>query len=96
MTTQQAEALARGNELRVLRAVTKVRMKRGRENVRELLIDPPPHLEGIKIEEFICSAPKVGPVKTSRILRDAGIRPTERLGKISLTDRCFLYVLLPS
>lgn len=95
MTAQQKNALNRANDLRVRRANLKGRMKRGREDVRALLLDPPSTLEGMRVEEFLRAVPKVGTVKTGRILRDAKVRPTDKLGKINLTTRCFLYTLLP-
>lgn len=95
MTEQQGHALLRANELRVLRAYAKRRIKKGREDVRALLLDPPQHLEGMRVEEFVRACPKVGDVKTNTIMRQARLRPTDRLGNIALTDRCFLYTLLP-
>lgn len=95
MTTQQKDALERANGLRAKRASLKGRMKKGREDVRALLLDPPPHLEGMRVEEFLLAVPKVGTVKAGRILRDAKVRPTDKLGKINLTKRCFLYTSLP-
>lgn len=85
----------RANELRALRALKKVGMKRGREDIKALLFDPPPWLEGMRVDEFVRSTPKVGPVKTHRVLRDCRLRPTDRVGKIPLAIRCFLYSLLP-
>lgn len=95
MTDQQERALLRANDVRVLRAARKVGMKRGREDVRELLLDPPPFMEGMRVEEFVRAVPKVGTIKTGRILKQARVRPTERLGRISLVTRCHLYTLLP-
>lgn len=95
MTPQQESALTRANDLRTRRAELKVRMKHGHEDVRILLLDPPPLLEGMRVEDFVRACPKVGPVKTGTLLRKAKLGPTEKLGKIDLGRRCFLRSLLP-
>lgn len=95
MTVQQATALQRSKHVRQLRAAIKLQMKRGRVDVRGLLLDPPDFMEGMQVSDFIAACPKVGTVKAGRIVQTARLRPTDRVGKIRLIDRCFLCSLLP-
>lgn len=95
MTEQQERALSRATEVRTRRAGLKREMKRGEQDARGLLLDPPPWLEGMRIDTFLRACPKVGPVKTKRIISTAKVRPTDRVGNIPLNRRCFLCTQLP-
>lgn len=95
MTAQQESALLKANGLRTRRARLKRQMKAGRANVGVLLLDPPPDIEGMRIEEFLRSARAVGTVKAGRFCRIAKVAPSEKIGRLPLTTRCLLLTLLP-
>jgi len=95
VTEQQGRALERANAVRAIRAERKVEMKSGKLDITGLLLDPPWWAEGMKATDFLLACPKVGPIKTGRIIGAAKVRPTDRLGKMPLTTRCYLCTLLP-
>lgn len=82
---QRLEALARANAVRVDRSRLKGRLKRGEEDIMQVLMSPPPCVHTAKVAEILMALPKVGPVRASRILEECRISSTKTI--IGLTPR---------
>jgi hypothetical protein len=88
---QRMEALKRANDIRSKRAVFKAQMKRSRSNgggkaqALELLTEVPGWAASMKVPDLLMAVPKIGRVKTNRILAKARISPSKTMG--GLTER---------
>jgi hypothetical protein len=82
---QRAQALGRANEIRIGRAQVKRDLHQGRVEISQLLAAPPASIESAPLLEILLAVPKLGPVKTTRLLRQAGISEAKTVG--GLTDR---------
>lgn len=84
---QRLEALERANRVRVARAEVKRRMKRFDALVTDLVSDPPPELESMKVFDLLIATPKIGRVKAKEILRREAISPSKTVGGLSERQR---------
>ena len=82
---QRRAALAKGNEIRSLRAQLKHDLKSQRITLLDVLETPPDWLDTAKVFDILLAAPKVGRVKASKALNRAGVSPSKTIG--GMTDR---------
>ncbi len=88
------EALQRANDIRSRRAQLKRDLKAGRQQIHELLLDPPEYLETAKVFDLLLAVPKYGRVKVNRILTQCRISPSKTMGGLSQRQRAELVTLL--
>lgn len=84
---QRISALKRANEIRTYRAQLKVDVKAGRRSILTILADPPDMTESMKVFDLVISAPKMGRVKTNRVLTQCRISPSKTVGGLSERQR---------
>ena len=84
---QRIAALGRANEIRTHRAELKRDMKRGRAQVRDVLLEPDEKVHSMKVFELLLAAPKVGRVKANKILLRSKISPSKTVGGLSERQR---------
>lgn len=84
------EALARANQIRTRRAKEKQLLKSGSSSTIDLLLEPPEHIESMKVLDLLRAAPKIGPVKSKRILNNCRISATKTVGGLSQRQRAEL------
>lgn len=84
---QRMEALARANGVRSKRAQLKRDLKAGRQEIRELLLNPPGYLETAKVFDLLLAVPKLGRVKVNQRLNVVKIAPSKRVGGLSTRQR---------
>jgi hypothetical protein len=82
---QRIEALVKANEIRTARKEVKAALKAGKTTIAALILDPPEYMLTAKVRDFLLATPKVGRVKTSRIMNDAVVSWAKTFG--GLTDR---------
>jgi hypothetical protein len=92
---QRRAALARANEIRVYRAELKrnIHAHRGR-TVMQILLAPRPEEETWKASDLVVQIPKVGKVRTNKILQTARISPSKTIGGMTARQRAELILLL--
>lgn len=86
---ERQAALARGAEVRKLRAETKHLLKMNNLGFAELLqqADENPDLSGMKVSEVLKALPGSGPVKATKAMERIGISPNRRLRGLSDRQR---------
>lgn len=84
---QRLTALAEANRIRMWRAELKRDMKAGRADVAGLLAAPPAELGTMKVYDLLRAMPKVGVVKTRKVLRRLAIAPSKTVGGLSPRQR---------
>lgn len=84
---QRLDALAKANVIRTYRAGVKRDVKAGRKLVANIVEDPDPRLETMRIYELLIAQPKRGRVKVNRALSRVGISPSKTLGGLSPRQR---------
>lgn len=84
---QRLAALQRANQIRTSRARVKRLMKEGVLDVADILVNPMPELEGMRILDLIQAAPKIGRVKSLRILRVCRIAHGKTVGGLTPRQR---------
>jgi hypothetical protein len=85
---QRMAALEKGNVHRTLRAQLKRDVKAGRVEFADVLLEPVPEwLASMKLFDLMLAVPKVGRVKTGRILSRAVVSPSKTLGGLSARQR---------
>jgi hypothetical protein len=87
---QRMEALKRANDIRSRRAELKRDLKARRSKLSHLLLDPPDYLETAKVVDLLMAVPKVGRVKTNRILNNVRLSPSKTVGGLSDRQRAEL------
>jgi hypothetical protein len=92
--TQRMEALQRANDVRSRRAQLKRDLKAGRQQIHELLLDPPEYLLSAKAFDLLLAVPKYGRVKVNKILGQCRISPSKTLGGLSERQRAELVALM--
>ena len=92
--TQRMEALARANDVRSRRAQLKRDLKAGRQQIHELLLEPPDYLQSAKVFDLLLAVPKYGRVKVNKILGQCRISPSKTLGGLSERQRAELVALM--
>jgi hypothetical protein len=84
---QRMDALQRANEIRTRRAQLKRDLKAGRQNIHQLLMDPPEYVETAKVFDMLLAVPKYGRVKANKILQQCRISPSKTIGGLSERQR---------
>lgn len=84
---QRLAALAKANEIRTLRAELKSDLKKGRESIHDLLLEPPTWLATAKVFDILLAVPKYGRVKANKILVQCRISPSKTVGGLSQRQR---------
>lgn len=82
---QRRRALERANVVRSFRAQMKTELRRGVVVVADVLVEPPPLVESMRVWDLLIAAPKFGRVKVRRTLTLAGVSPSRTVG--GLTER---------
>jgi hypothetical protein len=82
---QRMAALEIGNRYRSYRAALKIRIRRGEEDARTFLCDPPVEMASMRVVELLAAIPKVGKKKVDRMLMLNHVSPSKTLA--GLTDR---------
>lgn len=80
------EALKRGNQIRSYRAAFKRKIKArelDREQVIEVVAEPPPELSTMELEPLVAALPAFAKVKARTLLRRARLAPNTRLCDLS-------------
>jgi hypothetical protein len=80
-------ALLEANRIRTERAQLKRRMKARKENVLELLLEPPGYIETMKVFDLLLATPKYGKVKTKKVLQLSRISDSKTIGGLSARQR---------
>jgi hypothetical protein len=84
---QRMSALEEANRIRVLRAQLKRDLKAGRENVLDVLEEPPEWTETMKVFDLLLAVPKLGRVKVNKALQKLRISPSKTVGGLSQRQR---------
>jgi hypothetical protein len=84
------DALSRANEVRALRAQLKRDLKARKVSIGALLVDPPPYLKTAKVFDMVLALPKVGRVKTTKVLDSCRVSPSKTFGGLSERQRAEL------
>jgi len=82
---QRLQALRRANEIRTLRAQLKRDLAAGRVLIADVLIRPPAYAAGLRVSVLLRAVPRYGQARVSRLLANARISDSKRLG--ALTER---------
>lgn len=92
---QRNFALDKGNGVRMDRAVLKKQMKRREVDVHKLMVDPPELVETMRLKAFLLACPATSGVKAGKIMQTVRVGPTDRIGNLHLSQRCWISELLP-
>jgi hypothetical protein len=92
---QRMEALGKANRHRVIRAAWKKQAKRGEVSVPQLVLEPPPEFESMKVFDAVLAAPKYGRVKANNLLKVARVSQSKTVGGLSERQRAELVSMLP-
>lgn len=87
---QRMLALKNANEIRTRRAALKRDIRDGGTQIRDVILEPPDYALTARVYDLLVAAPKLGPVKARRALRDARVSPRKTLGGLSLRQRAEL------
>lgn len=96
---QRLAALERANDVRSRRARIKEQIRDSgktgaREQVAELLTEPPPVLDTMKVWDLLIAQPTFGRVKTGKTLGKVRVSPSKTVGGLSPRQRGDLVRLL--
>ena len=91
---QRLEALERANYVRSRRSQLKRDLKHGHCSLLDVLASPPEYAQTMRIDALLIAAPKAGPVKAGKWLRQLGISPSRSIGDLSIARRAQLAALL--
>lgn len=91
---QRLDALAAGNHVRSYRAGVKTRLRHGGVRINDLLLDPAPEIETMRVYALLTAVPKIGRVKADQILRRHLISPSKTVGGLSDRQRSALVAAL--
>lgn len=86
---QAMSALERANHVRLTRARIKREVFEGR-SVDDLILDPPPELEGMPVVQLVTAMRRVGRHRALRILQPLCIHERRPLGKLTERQRAEL------
>lgn len=92
--SQRMDALRRANEIRSARAQLKRDLRAGRENLTDLLLDPPAYLDTAKVFDLMLAMPRYGRVKVNKLLFQARISPSKTVSGLSERQRTELVGLI--
>lgn len=84
---QRRAALARANDVRSARASFKRMLRFEPQRALEVLRDPPPEFEAMKVWDVLIALPKVGRVKVNKALNATKVSPSKTVGGLSQRQR---------
>lgn len=84
---QRRLALDSANHIRSYRAGLKTRVKAGETRAVDVLRDPAPEVETMRVYALVLAVPKVGRVKADRILRRHAVSPSKTVGGLTVRQR---------
>ncbi len=87
---QKWVALSQANEIRSRRRQLKAQLRDGSVTLDDVLREPEWWLATVPPHELLGWAPRLGPVKVSRLLRSCGVWPLKTVGKLTLRQRVLL------
>ena len=87
-------ALSRANEVRSKRAKLKWQLREGEIPLEEVIAAPPDYLATAEVFDLLLAAPKIGPVKATRLLTLTRISQTKTVGQLTERQRGRLIELL--
>jgi hypothetical protein len=82
---QRLDALAYANVIRKSRAQLKRDLKARKVEIRDVLTDPPPWLNTMKVASLLLAVPVFGHAKVNKILKRCGVSPSKTVA--GLNDR---------
>lgn len=91
---QRMDALYRANEIRTKRAQLKRDLTAGRQQIHDLLLEPPEWVETMKVFDLLLAVPKYGRVKVNKILVQCRMSPSKTVGGMSSRQRTELVSML--
>jgi hypothetical protein len=91
---QRQEALSKANFIRSFRKTLKMDLKAGRAILHDYILAPPEPVHTMKLFDLILAAPKLGRVKTNRLLVQCRISPSKTLGGLSERQRAEVVSML--
>lgn len=87
---QRLDAIKQANYIRTWRSVLKRDIKAGRVSVVDVLRDPVPEVETMKVFDLLLAAPKYGRVKVTKTLQRQAVSPSKTVGGLSCRQRAAL------
>jgi hypothetical protein len=87
-------ALRQANEVRSRRAELKRELREGVVLLEEVLAAPADYLATAEVFDLLMAAPKIGPVRATRLLTVAGVSQSKTVGRLSERQRRRLIELL--
>lgn len=91
---QRMDALSNANRVRSRRAQIKRDLKAGRVKTLDLLLEPPEVIETMKVFDLLLATPKMGRVKTNKLLNTCRMSPSKTVGGMSQRQRTELVALM--
>lgn len=91
---QRQAALARANEIRVLRARLKRDIRGGESRLEDVLGEPPTYVRSAKVTDLLVAVPGVGPTRATRLLKRCAISEAKTVGGLTERQRSALINLL--
>jgi hypothetical protein len=92
---QRMEALGKANRHRVIRAAWKKQAKRGEVSVPQLVLEPPPEFESMKVFDVLMAIPHWGRSKTTTVMRVAGVSMAKTIDGMTERQCRELVALMP-
>ena len=87
---QRMEALKRANHIRVRRAQLKRDLKAGRVRIHDVIAEPPDEILTAKVYDVLMAVPRLGRVKSTRLLTQCRISQSKTVGGLSERQRAEL------
>jgi len=84
---QRMDALARANEIRIKRAQLKRDLKAGRLRIHDVIAEPPEEVLTAKVYDVLMAVPRLGRVKSTRLLTQCRISQSKTVGGLSDRQR---------
>ena len=84
---QRLEALKEANRIRTARSRVKGLLSEGVLELADVISNPMPELQSMKLIELVCAAPKLGRVKAARLLNITRISHHKTVGGLSSRQR---------
>ena len=84
---QRMDALKNANRIRTYRSNLKKDLKAGRQDILDIMLQPPEELETMKIFDLLLALPKFGRVKANKMLQSSRISPSKTVGGLSQRQR---------
>lgn len=79
--------IAAAREVRIARAALKRALRTGAFRPEAVLLDPPSFTRGARLREILEAVPGIGPAKSARLARAAGVAPDSRVGDLPESAR---------